>query len=148
MATRLLLAAVASLCVMCVLCESDRLPWDSPCRLMIVSELQLGDKSTKNLTIPENCDKGPLDWHYPCGTLTLEASRTGGDFDLCLAQSWSTDIKWISDITAGRHQDLPLMTENKTTCASSSNGQVKLLLHATDMQLYMTTLDYQIVSKH
>ena len=49
----------------------------------------------------------------PQGTLTLETSRTGATFDLCLSQSWSTDIKWIKDVTAGRDDGLALMTESK-----------------------------------
>merc|ERR1711879_377931 len=111
---------------------------DDPCQLMIVSDLQIHDKSKVNLTIPDSCSQGSVDWHYPCGTLTLYTSKGR----LCVLESWSTDVKWVKDVSDGRHDDLPLPAGDVPSCASSTRDKTEMLLHAIDDQLYMTTFKY------
>jgi hypothetical protein len=81
------------------------------------------------------------------GTLTINATMSKGEFDLCVEESWSTEIKWAKDITAGQSRDLGAVG-SKPVCAHSVHGFAEMLLHAIDTQLYMTTFKYNIVAKH
>ncbi|XP_035829369.1 uncharacterized protein LOC106013780 [Aplysia californica] len=113
------------------------------------SDLHLGDASSKDLAIPSSCQTGEVDWHYPTGTLTIRASKASiKSFDLCIGESWSTDIKSLYDVTAGHHKNISVPTTGKPSCARSVSGDVEILAHAIDTQLYMTTFTFEFHDVH
>jgi len=129
---RLLQTALTfSLCVLGVTCRNfddyfDRLPNNHPCRLVRPRN------PDESVAIPETCDKGHIEWSYPSGNFTLEVSRPGETFDICLSQTralrhsgWVPRINGVKDVTAGRDARLPRLTVpllGKTRCSTSQEG--------------------------
>ncbi|CAL1531682.1 unnamed protein product [Lymnaea stagnalis] len=123
----------------------SQVAFDDPCTLTTYVSNFLDKDFVLNVTVPQDCSTGTVNWNYPRGSLLLKAIRPGSqEFTLCIEEGWGTSIGSIRDRSGGRDEPIDLPTAVKPACTTSVDSQTALLLHAPAAMLYVTIFNYNI----
>ena len=77
----------------------------------------------------------------------MDIPRAGTEFSVCIGQSWSTQVKWIKDETAGRDKDIGLPSQSEEFLNISLimlTKRVNALFNQRNNQL--RPLDYVVIT--
>ncbi|CAL1531678.1 unnamed protein product [Lymnaea stagnalis] len=134
------------LALVCLLHVDLSVPLFDGCSLVTMSHFDGPDAQT-NITIPQNCTSGRIDWHYPQGKLHVQLSLPSLTYSLCLIEGWATMVAEVREVTGGVNKVLNLPTAGHPACTKAVGGTTELLVQADPMLAYMTSFNYTVVTK-